>query len=266
MIDRLISGLFRVYILLSILFILMPILTLVVFSFNINRHPRLPWSEFSFIWYEAMWNDPAMQSGFVNSLIVAVCVAAIATFIGFCTAYLDYRFRFRGKIAILAIFFMPPTIPIVILGMVFLVYLAKVGLFGEIHSVVIGHVAYCAPFAMALVRMRLAQMDENLEAAAWNLGASEWTTIREIIIPFTRPAIIAALFLTMAVSFDEYMIAWFVSGLNETLPARILAVLQGQVTPQINAVGSVVFVISISLVLVAQFVLVVRRPQSERNR
>ena len=138
MIDRLISGLFRVYILLSILFILMPILTLVVFSFNINRHPRLPWSEFSFIWYEAMWNDPAMQSGFVNSLIVAACVAVIATFIGFCTAYLDYRFRFRGKIAILAIFFMPPTIPIVILGMVFLVYLAKIGLFGELHSVVIG--------------------------------------------------------------------------------------------------------------------------------
>ena len=266
MTDRLINGFFRTYILLSVLFILMPILTLVVFSFNINRHPRLPWSEFSGIWYEAMWNDPAMQAGFVNSVIVAVCVSVIATFTGFCTAYLDYRFRFRGKIVFLAIFFMPPTIPVVILGMIFLIYLAKIGLFGELYSVVIGHVAFCAPFAMALVRMRLAQMDENLEAAAWNLGASEWTTIREIVIPFTRPAIIAALFLTMAVSFDEYMIAWFVSGLNETLPARILAMLQGQVTPQINAVGSVVFVISISLVLVAQFVLLVRRPQGSRSR
>ena len=187
MTDRLINGFFRTYILLSVLFILMPILTLVVFSFNINRHPRLPWSEFSGIWYEAMWNDPVMQAGFVNSVIVALCVSVIATFTGFCTAYLDYRFRFRGKIVFLAIFFMPPTIPVVILGMIFLVYLAKIGLFGELHSVVIGHVAFCAPFAMALVRMRLAQMDENLEAAAWNLGASEWTTIREIIIPFHPP-------------------------------------------------------------------------------
>lgn len=260
--DRMINALFRAYVVLSVLFILTPILTVMAFSLNINRHPRLPWGGFSSVWYEAAWNDHTMTTGLQNSVIVAVCVSVIATFIGFATAYTDYRFRFLGKTAFLAIFFMPPTIPVAILGMVFMVYFAKIGLFGELYSVIIGHVAFSAPFAMALIRMRLAQMDENLEAAAWNLGAGEWTTIREIILPYTRPSIIAALFITMAVSFDEYMIAWFVSGMNETLPARILAVLQGQVTPQINAVGSIVFVISIVLVLIAQLVLFVRRPQS----
>jgi spermidine/putrescine transport system permease protein len=105
---------------------------------------------------------------------------------------------------------------------------------------------------MALVRMRLADLDRDLEPAAWNLGAGLWTSLREIVIPFAAPAILAALFITAAVSFDEYMIAWFVSGQNETLPVRVLAMLQGQVSPRINAVGSLVFAVSAILVVLAQ--------------
>ncbi|MEA2868696.1 MAG: spermidine/putrescine transport system permease protein, partial [Bradyrhizobium sp.] len=84
------------------------------------------------------------------------------------------------------------------------------------------------------------------------LGANAWTSLREIVIPFALPAILASLFITAAVSFDEYMIAWFVSGLNETLPVRVLAMLQGQVSPRINAVGSLVFAVSAILVVLAQ--------------
>jgi spermidine/putrescine transport system permease protein len=105
------------------------------------------------------------------------------------------------------------------------------------------------------VRLRLADLDPNLEAASWNLGATRWTTMRDVIIPFCRPAIIAALFLTAAISFDEFMIAWFISGLNETLPVRLLAMLQGQVSPRINAVGTMVFSVSIGLVVLAQLVI-----------
>jgi spermidine/putrescine transport system permease protein len=84
--------------------------------------------------------------------------------------------------------------------------------------------------------------------------------MREVILPFTLPAIFAALFITMAVSFDEYAIAWFVSGINETLPVRILAMLQGQVSPRINAIGSIVFTITMTLVILAQVLLLLRRP------
>src|SRR3546814_13422963 len=85
-----------------------------------------------------------------------------------------------------------------------LAFLSRVNLSGQLHAVIISHVVMCAPFAMAIVRLRLSQMDPSLEAAAWNLGASEWMALWKVIIPFCRPAIFAALFITMAVSFDEF--------------------------------------------------------------
>jgi spermidine/putrescine transport system permease protein len=142
-----------------------------------------------------------------------------------------------------------------------LVFLSQVSLFGALHSVIISHVVLCLPFAMALVRLRLSQMDSSLEAAAWNLGAGQWRALREVILPFTLPAILSALFITMAVSFDEFAIAWFVSGFNETLPVRILAMFQGQVSPRINAIGSIVFTVTMTLVIVAQLILIARRPR-----
>jgi spermidine/putrescine transport system permease protein len=121
----------------------------------------------------------------------------------------------------------------------------------------------CAPFAMAVIRLRLNQMDANLEPAAWNLGASEWMTMKQVVVPFTFPSIIAALCLTAAVSFDEFAVAWFVSGLNKTVPVVILEILTGNIDPQINAIGSVVFVVTITLVVIAQVMLFNRSPKTE---
>ena len=133
-------------------------------------------------------------------------VSVVATFIGFCTAYTDYRYRFFGKGAYLALALLPPTIPLVIMGLAMLAWLSRAGLSGRLISIIIAHVVLCTPFAMAIVRLRLAQMDSNLEAAAWNLGAGEWRAMREVILPFTRPAIVSALCLTAAVSFDEFAV------------------------------------------------------------
>src|SRR3546814_20656507 len=110
----------------------------------------------------------------------------------------------------------------------------------------------CAPFAMAIVRLRLSQMDPSLEAAAWNLGASEWMALWTVIIPFCRPAIFAALFITMAVSFDDFAVAWFVTGLNETLPVKVHWFLHGQVTPRITVIGTFFFLPYITLLWLAQ--------------
>ena len=131
-------------------------------------------------------------------------------------------------------------------------FFSMVSLVGTLTAVIAGHVVICAPFAMALIRMRLADMSPDIEPAAWNLGASRWATMRDVTVPWCSPSIYAALAITAAVSFDEFMIAWFVSGLEETLPVRILALLQGQVSPRINAIGSVVFLISISLAVLGQ--------------
>lgn len=244
-------------------FIFAPIVSTVLFSFNADRFPTLPWGGFSLQWYEAVYNDETVRRGLRNSLVVAAASAAISTFIGFTTAYVDYRFRFFGKTAYMALAALPPTVPVVIMGVAMLMFQSRIGLSGSIFGLVAAHVVICAPFAMALIRMRLADLDPDLEPAAWNLGASQWTTLREVVLPFTAPSLFAALLITASVSFDEFMIAWFIAGFNETLPVRVLAMLQGQVSPRINAVGAIVFAVSILLVVAAQL-LTSRRLASRR--
>ena len=234
-------------------FILTPIASLVFFSFNSDRFPSLPWGGFSLQWYIAIFDDATVRAGFWRSLRVSATVSLISTFIGFAAAYTDYRYNFRGKLPFLAIVALPPTVPVLILGLGMLSFFSMVSLVGTLTAVIAGHVVICAPFAMALIRMRLADMSPDIEPAAWNLGASRWATMRNVTVPWCLPSIYAALAITAAVSFDEFMIAWFVSGLKETLPVRILALLQGQVSPRINAIGSMVFIISISLAVLGQF-------------
>jgi spermidine/putrescine transport system permease protein len=257
-----IEGALRLYILLAFGFVFAPILASFVFSFNYDRFPSLPLSGFSTRWYQAIASDPLVWEGLRNTLVVGVSASILSTLLGFGAAYTDYRYRFFGKSAYLALALLPPTIPLVLLGLAMLAYLSRAGLSGEIHSVIIAHVVMCSPFAMAIIRLRLSQMDSSLEAAAWNLGASEWQAMAHVIVPFTRPAIFAALFITMAVSFDEFAVAWFVSGLNETLPVKVLGFLQGQVSPRINAIGTFVFLTTMTLVIVAQ-VLLMRRTTPE---
>lgn len=263
-VDRIVGFVLRLYLAGVFLIVFAPILTSFVFSFDTNRYATIPWGGFSTAWYEAVLSDLEVKRAFWDSIVVGVSVSVIATAIGFAAAYTDYRYRFFGKNVYLALALLPPTIPVIILGLAMLVFLARVGLSGALHSVVIAHVVYCIPFAMALIRLRLAQMDPSLEAAAWNLRASEWRAMREVIIPFTLPAILSALFITMAVSFDEYAIAWFVSGFNETLPVRTLILLQREVSPRVNAIGSIVFIISMTLVILAQVVLLTWRPERRR--
>lgn len=246
-------------------FVFAPIASTVIFSFNADRFPSLPWGGFSLEWYKAIFADETVRRSFSNSLVVAGFSSIIATFLGFTAAYVDYRFRFFGKQVYMAVASLPPTVPVVIMGVAMLTFQGRIGLSGTLSGIIAAHVVIAAPFAMALVRMRLSDLDPHLEPAAWNLGAGPWMTLRQIILPFTLPAIVSALFITASVSFDEFMIAWFISGLNETLPVRVLAMLQGQVSPRINAVGALAFAVSTILVVLAQLI-IARRDSIGRNK
>lgn len=252
----------KAYIALALAFIFAPIAASIVFSFNVDRFPSLPLGGFSTTWYEAVAADPLVFEGLRNTLIVGTVVSILSTALGFGAAYTDFRYRFFGKTIYVALALLPPTIPMVILGLAMLAFLSNINLSGAIHSVLIAHVVMCAPFAMAITRLRLAQMDPSLEAAAWNLGASEWMAMRHVVLPFCKPAIYASLMITMAVSFDEFAVSWFISGLNETLPVKVLGFLQGQVSPRINVIGTFVFLVSITLVILAQILLMNRSAAS----
>lgn len=236
-------------------FVFAPIITSMVFSFNSDRFPTVPLGSFTTHWYQTAFARPEVWTAFANSGLVALWAATLSTALGFATAYTDFRYGFRFKPAYLALALLPPTIPLVILGLAMLAWLGRLGLSGTLTGIVIAHTVMGAPFAMAIIRLRLSQMDAALEPAAWNLGASHWGAMRHVVIPFCGPALVSAFCLTAAVSFDEFIVAWFVSGLNKAVPVMILEILQGNVDPQINAIGTVVFLTSMTLVIAAQLLI-----------
>jgi spermidine/putrescine transport system permease protein len=261
--DRPLRWILRAYVALVFVFVFAPIVASLVFSFNSDRFPTIPLGSFTTDWYVKAFSNPEVWDGALRSLIVSAVTAVISTFIGFSAAYTDYRYDFLGKKLFLVLALLPPTIPLIILALAMLGWLSMFNASGMTISIIIAHVVLCAPFAMAVIRLRLSQMDPNLEPAAWNLGASEWETMKSVIIPFTLPSIIASLCLTAAVSFDEFAVAWFVSGLNKTIPVVILEILTGNIDPQVNAIGTAVFFVSITLVVIAQMLIMGRARKAD---
>jgi spermidine/putrescine transport system permease protein len=241
----------RLYTLLVLAFILAPLIASLVFSFNADRFPSLPLKGFSTEWYQLTFTDPMVLDSFKRSFGVAIPAGMLSTLLGFAAAYSDYRFSFRGKSVFNLLMLLPPTIPAVIMGLAMLSYLSRINLAGNVYAILISHVVTGLPFSMAIIRLRLAQIDPSLEQAAWNLRATAGQTLWHVVIPFCKQSLIAAFLITTAVSFDEFAVAWFVSGLEETVPVRVLVFLQGQVSPRINAIGTAIFATSVLLVVLA---------------
>ncbi len=261
-VGRLTTWLLYGYILAIFVFIFAPILFSLIFSFNSDRFPTIPLGSFTLHWYDKIWSDGDVWKAARTSVIVALCTSCLATALGFATAYSDYRYNFRFKGAYLALVLLPPTIPLIIMALAMLAWLSKIGASGQVWSIIIAHSVLTAPFAMAIIRLRLNQIDGDLEAAAWNLGASPWRALREVILPFCKPALISAACLTAAISFDEFAVAWFVSGLNKTIPVIILEIVTGNIDPQVNAIGTFVFITSMTLVVLAQIFFFKRQSRS----
>lgn len=232
-------------------FIALPIVVLIVFSFNVDRYPSIPWAGTSLKWYRALLADPGILDAARNTAMVGASVAVLSTLLGTTAAYFSNRWVFRGKVVYAILTAAPPTVPLLILGLSLLVFLNQINLSGGLAGVVLGQTVLCSPFAMGLTMLRLSQMDNRLEEVSWNLGAGEFTTFRHVVLPQLLPALLVALMLTFALSLDEFIIAWFVSGLEQTLPVKIYTMLGGSVNPQINAIGTIVFCTSQILVACA---------------
>lgn len=245
---NLLRALGRLYAGLILAFLLTPLIVSLVFSFNSDQFPSLPLKEFTWDWYMLTFTDPEVLTAFKRSFLVAIPVGLVSTLLGFAAAYTDYRYEFKGKSMFGFLMMLPPAIPPVIMGLAMLSYLTKINLGGHAYSIFISHVVTGIPFAMAITRIRLSQMDAALEEASWNLSAGPRQTFFHVVVPFCSQSLVAAFLITTAVSFDEFAVAWFVSGLEETVPVRVLIFLQGQVSPRINAIGTVVFCTSILLV------------------
>ena len=245
----------RLYLAATYLFLFLPIVVLILFSVQKNRFPGFPLQGWSLQWYEKLFHEGTLIAALGNSLIVSPAAATVATMIGFLAAYALNRFEFPGKALLSGIIVLPILIPPLILGVGFLGLLARVNLNGSLFSVFLTHVVLLTAPAMAIIQLRLAQMPASIEEAAWDLGATEWQTLRRVVLPFALPGLLGGWLLAFTFSFDEFIIAWFVSGFDQTLPVAIYSVLVAAMDPSLNAIGTIVFVISGLILLAIELVL-----------
>ena len=252
----------RVYLFIGFVFLLLPIGFLILFSFQKNVYFALPLRGWTLKWYDKTIDDGVLLDALVNSLIVSPIAATIACVIGFMAAYCLNRFVFRGRKLLAIMLVLPILIPPLILGVALLGLFSRLGLHDELYSVIIAHsLVFTAP-ALAIIQLRLAQMPAALEEAAWDLGANEWKAIWRVVIPWALPGILGGWLLAFTFSFDEFVIAWFVSGFDQTLPVAIYNFMVTSHEPTLNAIGAIVFGLLLMVLLGAELLvipLIVRR-------
>ncbi len=244
------------------LFLYLPILILILFSFNEARVGG-QWTGFTTQWYTQLFEDKDLIAAFGNSLKVAFIATAISTVIGTMAALAMERYRFRGKTPVDAVLYMPVAIPDIVMGVSLLAFfsLALSGLnevFGlnirlGLNTVIIAHVAFCISYVTIAVRTALKNFDHRLEEAAADLGADEWATFRMITLPLILPGIISGALLAFTLSLDDYVVSFFTTGPGgTTLPIQVYSEIRRSISPSINAISTIMLAFSIVLVLVSQ--------------
>ncbi len=244
----------NVYIVLVLATMYIPILMVIIYSFNAGRNSSV-WEGFSLTWYEELFKDPLYPQAIVNSLVLALLSSVSAGIIGTLGAFGMAKVRLKSKGFIEYISTIPIMIPEIILGMVFLSFFALLGLPFGMTTLVIGHTAFCIPYVFLQVKARLSGMDKSLEEAALDLGANKVRAFIDVILPNILPAIASGMLLSFAMSFDDVIISVFVTGVNvNTLPLLIYTQLRTGVTPEVNALSTLMFLATIILCLLAYFI------------
>ncbi|MEC7217352.1 MAG: ABC transporter permease [SAR324 cluster bacterium] len=239
----------RTYLVCILLFLYVPILVMIALSFNESQLYRLP-IEWSSRWYEALANNRKLHSATLNSLTVALLSTCLSTLMGTAVALAFFRYHFRAKRLLQILIFPPITIPWLIIGTAMLVFFFWVGIGRGLHAMVLGHVALSMPYVVIVVSARLKSFDSALEDAARSLGASYWQTTLWVTVPWLMPGIIAAALFAFAVSLDQFVISYFLAAPGvTTLPVEIYTAIRKGFTPEINAISTLVIILSMLLLL-----------------
>ncbi|HEV8582976.1 MAG TPA: ABC transporter permease [Thermoanaerobaculia bacterium] len=233
------------------LFLYAPIAVLVVFSFNAARQTAF-WQGFTLDWYRRLLDNALLFRSVRNSLLVAGLTTVAAVLLGTPAALALARHEFRGKRTTQALLYLPVIIPEVVLGAALVTFFGAVELRLSLWTVVIAHVVFSVSYVAIVVRARLAGLDPTLEEAARDLGASSFETFRRVTLPLAAPGILASALLVFTLSIDDYVITSFVAGVGATtLPLHIYSMLKVGVTPEVNAVSTLLLAGTILLIVIA---------------
>ncbi|MCP4327441.1 MAG: ABC transporter permease [Alphaproteobacteria bacterium] len=247
------SGL-KTYAGLYLVFLYLPVLFLPVFSFNDGTIVAFPLTGFTFKWYGELAKADAMLSALVNSLIVGLTTAVVSTGIGLFAARAFTRHSFFGRGPAEGFVMLPLVIPGIIVASSMLVLFIGIGLQPSLVTIILGHVFLALPFSVAIMKSSFDQFDQSLEEAAYDLGETVIGTFRRVTLPIIAPGIVASILVTFTVSFDEFVLAFFLSGNQPTLPVYIWSQIRFPAKlPNTLALGSLLLLGSILLLLVAEY-------------
>lgn len=235
------------------LFLYVPILILIVFSFNDSgRGAATVWEGFTFDWYGEVFRNRSIVNATRVSLWVAFWSTVVSTILGTLTAIAMERFKFRGKVTYDAILYLPIIIPDIVMALSTLLFFVMVGIPLSRYTILFAHIAFNIAFVAIVVRARLAVMDSTLEQAAADLGANPWQTFRHITLPLLSPGIVSGALLAFTLSLDDFVITFFMAGPNSTtLPVQVYSMIRVGVTPEINALSTLMFLGSTLLVIIS---------------
>ena len=231
-------------------FLYLPILVMMVMAFNRSPLYQVP-IVFDTVWFERLAGNEKLLGAAFNSVVLAVANTIVATTLGTLTALGFARYRFRGRTLLQLLLFPPITIPWLIIGTSMLIFFFWTGIGRGLHAILLGHVALSLPYVIVVVGARFANFGPELEEAAASLGATPWQAFWRVTIPVLAPGITAAALFAFAVSFDQFVISYFLAPPGtSTLPVEIYTSIRKGFTPEINAISSIIILFSMGLMLI----------------
>jgi len=238
------------YSILFFIYLLLPIGVVIVFSFN------NPVGRFNYTWQGFTWNNwrywdgvPGIRDSIVLSLEIALIASLVATALGVLIALALVRYGFRGRGTTNLLIFLPLSTPEIVLGASLLTLFLNLNVAFGFWTILIAHIMFCISFAVVTVKARLIGFDRHLEEAAMDLGANEWTTFRKVTLPLIAPAILASLLLCFAISIDDFVVTYFNAGSQVTFPLFVWGAARVGTPPQVNVIGTAIFVIALAAML-----------------
>ncbi|MBK6600381.1 MAG: ABC transporter permease [Betaproteobacteria bacterium] len=231
-------------------FLYLPLVVVVVFSFNDSKL-NAEWVGFTLDWYRKLFANAEMLHAAANSLLIAVVASALATVLGTMAGIAMHRFRSR---LLPFMTLTPVAMPEILLGVSLLIFFISV--FGEeslsLLTVIIAHTTFCIGFVAIIVRSRLAGMDESIFEAARDLGATPWQTFRLVTLPLIMPGVVAGALMAFTLSIDDFVITFFTAGAGvPTLPLTIYTMIKIAVTPEVNAVSTLLMLLTLTMIVLA---------------
>jgi len=235
-------------------FLYIPIIILIVNSFNASKF-GMKWGGFTTKWYEQLVNNDSLMQAAWHSLNIAVYSATAAAIIGSLTAVALFRYQFKGKSFVNGMLFVVMMSPDIVMAISLLALFILMGAKLGFLTLLLSHITFCLPFVVVTVYSRLKGFDVKMLEAARDLGASEWVILKQIILPLAKPAVFAGWLLSFTLSLDDVIVSSFVTGPTyEILPLKIYSMVKVGISPEVNALATVMLIVSLTLVVLSQII------------